>query len=655
MHCIPDRSLTRLLLRCSAPLALIALSACSSGDDSEAFAVRTGRYTGSNTPLLLQRDTWGVYLASESQSNLGSLNDAPTLPFPDNDTTDTIAIAVRLTTGREYVTGISPLAAEALGTSVYFAVDESQDADWNQNSVVEDVLLQFQPTLDAPVVVDVARFGSGPAVLRSGNRIWYVADETPSGTDATNLRYVEAGAPSTPVDVPSKAATTGNVEVVLVGESNGLLFVGIDEAASGDQNGDADTNDLVLAIVEANAVAPTLVTTQLAISDPLSPVLARPLTGNSWRALFLVDEADQGDGSLNDRNSFGVGWNPPACVGAADTDTLDRVLHFLDWTAGDIVTGSLANTGLSSMNTTGSERLVATNLVVGVLSAESGFGGGSGCDYNNDASFDDVALRFVPVDDIDAAGVPSTALRAVETSLPGGAMGVVEISQRFVIVSQATFTINSIPVTRPFVFWLDPLTDTAFSSDLYDPDTGSSGSPVKVATDHLGDDVRDNRAPVGLLEVSVQQNLNRGCFAVDKDGIVGDGNGDIDDTLASWLVYNTSNNRMLVAGLGWAVQSDNSGLVVAAGRAFFRVSEAEDGFDWNNDGTADDMVLFRSPLTACEPVNMGTLNDIATPFSDAILTRGTGGALYVVEESNANFDVNDNGIVGGFAVRWFRF
>jgi hypothetical protein len=178
---------------------------------------------------------------------------------------------------------------------------------------------------------------------------------------------------------------------------------------------------------------------------------------------------------------------------------------------------------------------------------------------------------------------------------------------------------------------------------------------VKAAVDYVSDGVVGNRAPVGFLEASVQLNLNQGCFAVDKDGIVGDGISDITDSLAAWLTYSAGNDRMLVAGLGWSVQGGNSGLVIAGNRALFRVSEGEDGFDWNNDGDDDDFVLFRSLLTACEPTNMGTLNDLSAPFPDAVLTRDNGGAIYLVDETDAGFDVNDNGTIGGFAVRWFRF
>jgi len=645
-----QRALAPTLLACS-----LVLSACGGGDDSEAFVVRTGAYTAAANPLLLQRESWAVYLASESQSGLGSLNDDVNLPVPDNDTTDVIAIAVRLSTGTETVTGISPLSAEALGTSVYFAVDESLDVDWNLNTVLEDVLLRYSPPLLAPEVIDVARFGTGENLVRSANRLFYVADETPAAAEETNLYYIEAANPSTPVQVFAEPGSLEDLEVFLLGESNGLVFCAIDESASGNQNGDMDDDDLVLAILEANATAPALINTRIAISDVASPFLARPLTSTSWRVVCLLDEADHGAGSLNDRTNYPSGWNPPVCAGAADVDTLDRILYTFDWMAGDIVGGTELITGISSWQTTGPERLFATDDIVGVLSSEAGFGAGGGCDYNNDTVFDDVVLRWVQIGQLSSAGLATVLMPAVNTGLPGGASGAIELSERFVVASNRTFTINSVNVTRPFLFWVEPLTDSTYSSDFFDPDTGTSGPAVKAAVDYVSDGVVGNRAPVGFLEVSVQLNLNQGCFAVDKDGIVGDNISDITDSLASWLTYSSGNDRMLVAGLGWAVQAGNSGLVIGGSRALFRVSEGEDGFDWNNDGDDDDFVLFRSLLTACEPTNMGTLNDLSAPFPDAVLTRDNGGAIYLVDETDAGFDVNDNGTIGGFAVRSFRF
>ena len=138
--------------------------------------------------------------------------------------------------------------------------------------------------------------------------------------------------------------------------------------------------------------------------------------------------------------------------------------------------------------------------------------------------------------------------------------------------------------------------------------------------------------------------------------MVGDGNFDLDDTIASWIFYGSAVDAMFVAGVGWAVEEGNSGLVVVGGQAVFRVDENEDGFDWNADGDTGDQVLFRSFVNACESRNMGTLNAIAG--SDAIVSSGLGGALFLVDEGaigTGGTDVNGNGTAAGFAVRNFRF
>ena len=166
--------------------------------------------------------------------------------------------------------------------------------------------------------------------------------------------------------------------------------------------------------------------------------------------------------------------------------------------------GRRGRIGLAGVATVGQNRLFATDDVVAVVAQESEFGAGAGCDFDGDTNFDDFVLRWVPVADLGAAGMPTTLMLPIDRNLPGGAMGALEYADRFVVASPRTFTIETVPVTGSFVHWLDPLTDNAWTSDLFDPDAGVSDPGVKVVVDQLSDETRTGRVPMGLREASVR-------------------------------------------------------------------------------------------------------------------------------------------------------
>ena len=109
---------------------------------------------------------------------------------------------------------------------------------------------------------------------------------------------------------------------------------------------------------------------------------------------------------------------------------------------------------------------------------------------------------------------------------------------------------------------------------------------------------------------------------------------------------------MLLAGRGYSLQPANPGITFAASQSFFRVSESEDGFDWNGDNDLDDTILFRVPLTNCDPDNMGVLNTLSG--EPAVTSDGLFGAAFFADESIVNSDLNDDGVIG-FALRTFSF
>lgn len=654
-HCtrVPRSAATRLV---AAVLLVGAGAACGSDDDGfTPFEIRTGRFTAQADTLLVQSGNWAAYVADEALSNRGSLNADPDLPgsVADMDETDSIAIAVNLVDGGEFATGVEPREIVINGADFYFSADEAAGTDWNTDGSFDRVLVRWSSSLPAAeYVVNLVDHG-GVDLARTASRVFFVQDIVPSG-DETNLAFVESSSPDTPI-VVSAQNMEGPLDVTLLGAIDGLVLCALDENANGNQNGDMDATDpLVLCLVDGDADTPVLVKTGLAVPDVEIPFAVERTDLDAWRVALFVSEQDQSDGSLNNASLFGGTWNPSQCTGGDDVDTSDFVVHVLDFEAGAITMGSVVNTGLSGVATAADNRIVLNGDVVACLSDEAGFGNG-GCDYDGVGGATDTVLRWVDVTDLDSAGLTTAQMLAVDTTVPGGARGAMQLSGRLVVAHDTTFVVDGVNVTEPFLHWIDPNAATpTWSSDFRDAG-GTTGTGFKAAVDYLDELPRASRVAIGLLESSVQQNLNRGCFAVDKDGIVGDGIGDIADTTAAWFFFNNAQNAMFIGGVGWAVDAGNTGLVVAGGQALFRVSESADGFDWNADGDTDDQVLFRSFVNVCEARNMGTLNDI--DGLEAVVTSGVGGALFLVDESAiaGGVDLNGSGAAAGFAVRNFRF
>lgn len=650
-------SSTRVPSRTVLALGVLALApACSDGDDFEAFEIRTGRFTAQSDTPLLQSGNLGVFVADEALSDRGSLNDDPDLPATviDTDTDDSIAIVLRLDDGAEFATGVEPREIAINGNSVYFSVDESAGTDWNGDASFDRVLVRWNQSLPAANFIAVLDDHGGIDLADTPGRIFFVQDIVPTG-DETNLAYVESTSADTPI-VVSAEAMEGPLEVIVLDTVDELLLCALDENANGDQNGDTDgTDTLVLCLVDTNATPPVLVKTGFALPDTDIPFAVERTGAAAWRVAFFVSEDQQSAGSLNAAVDFGGTWNPTQCAGGDDVDTNDFVLHVLDFEDGAVTPGSIVNTGLSGVATAADNRVYLYDDIVACLSEEAGFGNG-GCDYDGVGGATDTMLRWVDVTDLDSAGLTAAQMLPVDTGLSGGGRGTVELAERLVVAHATTFQIDGVDVTEPFLHWIDPRAGTpTWSSDWRDSG-GTTGANFKAAVDYLDDRVQSNRVGIGLLEQSLRQNLNRGCLAVDKDGVVGDGNFDLDDTIASWIFYGSAVDAMFVAGVGWAVDEGNSGLVVVGGQAVFRVDENEDGFDWNADGDTGDQVLFRSFVGACDSRNMGTLNDIEG--LDSIVSSGLGGALYLVDETaigSGGTDINNNGAAAGYAVRNFRF
>src|SRR5262245_12928788 len=93
-------------------------------------------------------------------------------------------------------------------------------------------------------------------------------------------------------------------------------------------------------------------------------------------------------------------------------------------------------------------------------------------------------------------------------------------------------------------------------------------------------------------------NTNLDCGLVAKDS-------DKTDGLPVWADFETG-PTLDFDGMGYAVDVNNAGIEIVGNVVFFRVSEAADNRDYNADGDKNDVVLFRNPLDACNPVPMAT-------------------------------------------------
>ena len=629
------------------PLALaLALTgaglaaACSSDQGEPPFTLKTSVQTYLGTTPLASEDGWAVVLADEATSGGGTdLNG-------DGDTADQVAIGVDLRSGVEFNTGVAARQAAVEGTRVFLTVDEAGNNSWDGDLDDDEVLVTWTPGTGVEFVAKI-NAATDPIVGRGG-RVWFTGEGVPAA-GATDLFFVDVGAPTTPFNVVPVADPGGSsgLELRLIDSNSELLVYTADESPVGaDLNGDLDTgDDAVLFLVEARGEVPSARNVGMALPASSSDVVATEfLSTDTYLVAFLVDEAAQG------ATNFNGGVDPAVHCVSEDTDTADAVLHFLRWELGDLAvdTDPPVNARIAA-RLAPAARLLATADFVAALVNEADQGD-LGCDMNQDGDPTDVILRWAPTTG------PTTSpegladlMHAVNTAVPGGAQGVVELSGQFMVADLDT--LGGLGSPENFLFWANPASSVNFTSNFFDPPTPDVPVPpaIAVGVDWLSSEQSIGRNPIGLLEEAAQANLNQGCLSIVKDN----GAADEVDTIAAWVRYDVDDAQMRRAGVGWAVPQQNSGLVIAASRAFFRASEADDGFDWNGDGDRTDFVLFRTPVTVCSTTNMGTTaNLVGEP---TIYDDGLFGAVFFADEVAADADLNGDGTISGLALRFFRF
>jgi len=646
------------------PVSLLglALAGCGGGGSSGSdLTVRTTTQAASPAaPIVVSGDTI-VYLASETfQGPAGTDGNG------DGDTNDQVAFVVDARARTETPLAVAAQAATAVGSQVYLQVDESADGrDWSGDMVQDDfVLLHWSKTTAMLAFVD--EIADGARLVAAGDKLYYESVGAPLGvSNETTLRSLSATAPTMPT------ALTGLSFGSMVASSlrplaqrAGLLFCAADENVDGlDYNQDGDgTDTAVLVLLDPADPNGLLVNTMLALAGDDEPLAARATGTSDWLVAFLVDEAAQGGTNLNDQALFSQPLLPENCAGTPDTDALDRVLHYLDYS--DALMGALpVNTGLA-----GHDRVLILDGFVATLSNEVD----ANCNLNaatGDADMNDDVVRWVATTLPVAPARDAEDLHAIAIGTGGGSMGVAVLNDRIIgVIDEAADSADfdtqtgEMEADHNLVAWLDPEASNPtwrfqhqsagsrqFGTGVFDS-TGKS-EPF-AGTNWMAPETVNGRLPLVFLEnVPSGTNPNLGSLNTNLDCNLVNKDTDETDGLPVWADFE-SGPTLDFDGVGYAVDLANPGIQLASGFVFFRVSEAADNRDYNNDGQLNDVVLFRNPLTTCGPVPMATSSLVA---GLAITTDGVSSAAFLSSESQAGLDFNGDGDLGDLVVRYFRF
>jgi hypothetical protein len=651
------RRLPHALLLAAALLPATACSGSSGGNDS--FVVRETEHAVSSTSPIVIGGTWLVYLADEGTTGVGGtdLNG-------DLDVLDDVAVAVNTKKKKTTVLGVAAEAIAILNEKeIYLVVAESTDGgtDWDGDDgagLGDDVVLLHWSDATG-VVTYLATVDPGTdfqSIAVVGDRFYYTHDDVPlypalMGSE-TSLHYVDKAAPTTEVQVLNADAQILRPEIL--GESEGLLFLGLDESEigvnlnAGPPGADGDTSDLVMAVLDGTDATAMVESTGLAVPDEDVPVAARLTGPNDWLAAFLVSENDQGTTNLNDQALFPTGQLlPVSCDAFPDADTDDDVLFFLHYA--DFVTDVEApvNCGIA-----GHDRVLVIDGFVATISDETD---SANCDMNEDLDTNDTMARWVA--DVTPIAPPfdPTQLHALK-NVPGGSFGLSTLDDYFVSVvdeSEEPFDIDGDPLNdHDLIGFLDPtaaipLWDFTHLGSKVSFGTGIAGEPYAGAS-WMAPEPMDGRLGIGFQEEVPDLDLNNNvdCSLVTKDSPE-----DKTDSLPVWA--DVENGPTLdLDGLGYAIRADNAGIVVSKGTVFFRVSEADDNTDYNGDSDKSDFILMRNPEKSCSPKAMATAHNLAEPI---IVTDGVSAAAFRSSEFAAQIDFNGDSDLLDIVVRYFRF
>ncbi|MBI5363604.1 MAG: hypothetical protein HZA53_10535 [Planctomycetes bacterium] len=621
-------------------LPMVLLAACGGGgSSSESFVVRTTSVSWAQaTPIALSGGNLAFLAAEDVTGATGTQLNG------DADKNDSVAVVVDTAAHQETILAVQAQDLVWVGNELYLVTDElADDVDWNLDTVKDDVVL-LHWSKAAATVVFVDTLGD-PALFARGTNLYYTSATAPVGALATSLAVIASSAPLTPVAVVS-TDIVGPLSPTILGADEGLLFLELDEAVEARSlNGDADSTDKVLALLDGTTVAGVVQSTGLALATD-SPLRAKSSGSHDWQVGFLVSETAQNAANLNLPALFGTSWKPTQCVGHEDSDTTDSVLHFLNFAAwsANAVTSPIRNTGL-----VGSRRICIANGFIATLSLESDEGT---CDLNGDGDTDDRVVRWTQIVSGSASILPLNAAADIHAvaDCPGGTRGLAELDSRFVALvdeSDDDLDIDGGGFTHELLGWLLP-SNTAHAWDF----THTSSDAAFVGATFMAETPARDRLGVALPENIEGDNINRHVPAVAGEDL------DTNDSVPTFADFSSS-TTLSFPGVAIACDTDNAGIVIAKGVAFYRVPEAQDSRDWNGDSVENDVVLFRTSLTQGTSFTTAVLNDLtiggnATP-SVYVDTVGTpSAAAIVVDETIIGSDVNGDG-TQHFVVEYFRF
>ena len=659
----------RILTSSSLGLALgvTLLTGCSGGGGGgggggpKPHASAQSTATGSPVSVL---ERFIAYLADESTTT-----DPTTMMLQhynlDADSLDLVPAVTNMATKK---TTILPVAADDLtmvrtvanGTHLFFVTDEAKDSfDWNMDMDTTDiVLLHYDVDLGGPIdyVADLDTTGATKLVTLD-DRV-YFADVPPMAlmNGETTICYVDTTAPTVPVRVLDTDMGMPH-HPQLMGADEGLIFLYQDENVEGvNLNGgdlvDMDMTDgFVLALLDGTDPAGVIQSVGLAMRDAAAPFRANMTGPGDWVVAFLVDETAQGPTNFNDESlpAFGPAWRPLQCAGFEDMDTLDNVLHYIqfkDWWL-DPVTNPPVNTGL-----VGSDRVLAVQSsmmdFVGVVSAEADEGT---CDLNGDGMLDDEVLRWVKVDTVVRPFGNENELVSLERT-PGGTEGVTDLDYRFLcVVDEADDGRDhdgDMMMDRFLIAWLDPADGNAATWDF--DHCKDASNPVcngvinSVGTLWMGERMERDFVLAGYQESVYGASINDPVFR--SKG----GDKDLLDSVPTFGRFAGSPLELDFPGPRVAVDDDNLGVVIVDGRAYYRVDEAADNTDWNGDKDKNDFVLFRTDAASVtNSFFVGTLNSLNAP---AVVGGSEVGVAFVTDESEDGKDLNKDGDANDFVLQW---
>jgi hypothetical protein len=560
-----------------------------------------------------------------------------------------------------------------IGSELYLVVDESLDGrDWNGDADTNDVVLLHISasalTTTPPLVgefdfIDRLSTAAATKLVSFGTNLFYSSARPPTNPTDSNLFVISVAAPTTATMVPTTDAVNPLSPKILQ-KDEGLIFLALDETIEGvDLNGDGDTLDTnILALLDGTLATTAIRSTGLAMPETGYVLRGRRTSASShdWSVGFLVSEADQGNTNLNDPALFAGSWKPSQCTTFEDADTTDCVLHWLKfalWNANP-VTDPPVNTGL-----VGCRKIAIANNFIATITPEHDAADPNGaegtCDLNGDGDTLDYVARWVQMTN-PPLPVNTIQLLHALTNVPGGTHGLSELGTRFVIeVSEAQDNLDingDAAKTFDYLGWLTPPGSGALLWDF----THGSGNSTYIGASWMAEMPDRSHLLAAIQEASYGpagapgQNINSHIPPIPGEDT------DTLDSVPTFPLLTGSPTFLGFPGIAIAVQTGNSGIVIARNIGFYRVSEAEDSRDWDSDGLETGFVLFRTSLTQGVSTSMGPLNSIPGRPSVEFNTEESSpvGCVFIADEQllgAGGTDLNTDGDATDLVISYFTF